>query len=105
MRPAEGTSPLAAHKNSGKAQIHVGPLSNWNRRTAMLWEAIGPLPDSSERQTREGCFSANRTGKDAPANTGQAARRYAIDSSPPDRVFKKKFCSSDPSIAWLLLQK
>jgi hypothetical protein len=46
-----------------------------------------------------GCFSANRTGKDAPANTGQAARRYAIDSSAPDQVFKKEFCSSDPSIA------
>ena len=34
---------------------------------------------------REGCFSANRTGKDGPANKEQAARRYAIDSSAPDQ--------------------
>lgn len=102
VRPAEVAGPLAAHKNPRKAQIHVGSPSNWNRQTAMLWEAIGPLPDSSERH-EGGCFSANRTGRDAPANTGQAARRYAIDSSAPDQVFKKEFCSSDPSIAWLLL--
>ena len=79
----------------GKAQIHVGPLSNWNRQTAVLWEAIGPLRDSSE--WHEGgldrhSLSANRTGKGAPANTGQAARRCAIDSSAPDEVSKKEFC-------------
>jgi hypothetical protein len=83
VRPTEVASPLAAHKNSRKAQIHVGPLSNWNRQTAMLWEAIGPLPDSSERHEggldRPQSFSANRTGKDSPANTGQAARRWAIE--------------------------
>ena len=27
------------------------------------------------------------------------------DSSAPEEVSKKEFCSSDPSIAWLLLQK
>jgi hypothetical protein len=32
VRPAEVASPLAAHKNPRKAQIHVGPLSNWNRQ-------------------------------------------------------------------------
>jgi len=32
VRPAQVASPLAAHKNPRKAQIHVGPLSNWDRQ-------------------------------------------------------------------------
>jgi len=50
-------------------------------------------PDSSERHEggldRPQSFSANRTDKGGPANTGQATRQYAIDSSAPDQVSKR----------------
>ena len=96
MGPAELASPLAVHKNSRKAQIYVGSLSNWN---------TGPTLPNGTREGWIGLSPFQRIGTDkgGPANTGQAARRCAIDSSAPDQVFKKEFCSSDPSIAWLLL--
>jgi hypothetical protein len=80
VRPAEVASPLAAHKNSRKAQIHVGPLSNWNRQTAMLWEAIGPLPDSSERHEGGLLFGeSDRKGR---------SRQYRASGSPIRDRFK-----------------
>ena len=79
LRPAEVASPLTANKNPHKAQTHVGPLSNWNRQNGNALDRYPTLPNG----TREGCIatvvSANRTGKDAPANTGQAARRCAVE--------------------------
>ena len=104
MRPAEVASPLAAPRIPVKRRFTSGRCQTGTDKrqcSGKLLDRYPTLPNG----TREGCFSANRTGKDAPANTGQAARRYAIDSSPPDHVFKKKFCSPDSSIAWLLLQK
>ena len=109
MRPAEGTSPLAAHKNSRKAQIHVGPLSNWNRQTAMLWEAIGPLPDSSEWHKRgldpHSPFQRIGPARTIPPIPGKRLADARSNSSARDEVSKKEFCSSNPSLAWLLLQK
>jgi len=99
VRPAEVASPLAAHKNSLKAQIHVGPLSNWNRQCS--GKLLDPLPDSSERHEggldRPQSFSANRTGKDAPANKGKRlADTRSIQVHP---IRYSRICSSDSSIA------
>ena len=104
---AETARPLTAHKNSRKAQIHVGRCQTGTGKR-QCFEAIGPdrlFRTARGRAGSASVFSANRTGKGAPAYTGQAAHRCAIDSSAPDQVSKKEFCSSDPSIAWLLLQK
>jgi hypothetical protein len=80
--------------DSRRAAVKLGPA------TAMPWEAMDRYPTlpngTSEGWTSQSFFS-DRTGKDAPANTGQVARRCAIDSSAPAAVSKKDFCSSDPS--------
>ena len=95
MGPAELASPLAVHKNSRKAQIYVGPLSNWN---------TGPtLPNG----TREGWIGLSPFQRIGPA---RAVPPIRASGSPIRDRFKStgsgisKICSSDPSIAWLLLQ-
>ena len=106
MRPAEVASPLAAHKNSRKAQIHVGSLSNWNRQNANALGSYwtGPtLPNG----TREGWIGLSPFQRIGPA---RAVPPIRASGSPIRDRFKStgsgisKICSSDPSIAWLLLQ-
>ena len=82
MGPAELASPLAVHKNSRKAQIYVGSLSNWN---------TGPtLPNG----TREGWIGLSPFQRIGPVRTlppvlGKPLADERSNSSARDEVFKK----------------